>query len=402
MQLFFFEDSQYKNFHPLTLSRPVDDLRTGILTIAQKWQYALDTSSVNRILRPEFHGVFEGGQVETGKSSLWLNSRYLPNERLVEKITDLSEGQCLRHNETVIAAKVDSERSTQWLNEGVPNFNTLFVLEVNDFSSITHLWDLFLMNGEQIENDLTLIEADHRGKAQISEHAVLEKAENIYIQNGAVIEAGCILNAEEGSIFIGENARVMAGSHIRGPVAICEGTTVNMGARIYGKTTIGPVCKVGGEINNSIFHSYSNKGHEGFMGNSVIGQWCNFGADTNTSNLKNNYSAIRITNWNNQEEIETGQQFLGTVMGDHSKTAINTQLNTGTMCGVSCNIFSADFPPKFIPSFSWVGSNVIQTYQLNKALETMQAVMARRDVELTEGYGQLMKHIFDNRNKRQI
>ncbi|HET6527577.1 MAG TPA: hypothetical protein VFG39_02385, partial [Balneolaceae bacterium] len=177
----------------------------------------------------------------------------------------------------------------------------------------------------------------------------------------------------------------------------CKGTTINMGAKIYGKTTIGPVCKVGGEINNSIFHSYSNKGHDGFMGNSLIGQWCNFGAGTNTSNLKNNYSNIRITNWENQEEIETGQQFFGTVMGDHSKTAINTQLNTGTMCGVSCNIFSADFPSKFIPSFSWVGSNVIQTYRLDKALETMKAVMARRNVELTDEYRQLMKYIFDHR-----
>jgi UDP-N-acetylglucosamine diphosphorylase/glucosamine-1-phosphate N-acetyltransferase len=187
----------------------------------------------------------------------------------------------------------------------------------------------------------------------------------------------------------------MAGALIRGPVAICEGATVNMGAKIYENTTIGPVCKVGGEINNCIFHSYSNKGHDGFAGNSVFGQWCNLGADTNTSNLKNNYSTIRITDWNTESEIETEQQFFGTVMGDHSTTAINTQLNTGTICGVNCNIFSADFPPKFIPSFSWVGSNVIKPYKFEKACVTMQAMMSRRDVEFTEEYKALMQHIFN-------
>jgi UDP-N-acetylglucosamine diphosphorylase/glucosamine-1-phosphate N-acetyltransferase len=397
MQLFFFEDVNYKNFHPLTLTRPVDDLRIGILTISEKWQYALNASSVNRILRPELRGIFENVRVETDNSCLWINSRYLPNENLSHKITGLSEGQCLKHENTIIAAKVDEKSSIQWLNNGAADFNTLFVLETDDVPSITHLWDLFLMNGREIESDLRLIAPPNNAGGQISGHAVLENRNDIYIQDGAIIEAGCLLNAEDGPIFIGKNAQVMAGSLIRGPVAICQGATVNMGAKIYGKTTIGPVCKVGGEINNSIFHSYSNKGHEGFMGNSLIGQWCNFGADTNTSNLKNNYSTIRITNWDDQKEIETGQQFLGTVMGDHSKTAINTQLNTGTVCGVSCNIFSSDFPPKFIPSFSWVGSNVIQTYQLDKALETMKAMMARRDVEMTEEYKQLMKHIFDEK-----
>ncbi|HET6527174.1 MAG TPA: putative sugar nucleotidyl transferase, partial [Balneolaceae bacterium] len=215
MQLFFFEDIKYTNFHPLTLSRPVDNLRTGILTMAEKWKYALKASSVNRILRPEFHGLFESGRVEADKNCLnclWINSRYLPNEPLVDKITGLSEGQCLQHERTVIAAKVDAKRSKQWLNEGSADFNTLFVLETGGFPSITHLWDLFLKNGEQIERDLDLMETTHRGEAQVSDHAVLEKAENIYIQNGAVIEAGCVLKAEAGPIFIGENARVMAGS----------------------------------------------------------------------------------------------------------------------------------------------------------------------------------------------
>lgn len=396
MHLCFFEDAGFTNFHPLTLTRPVDDLRIGILTIAEKWTHALKASSASRLLRPPLQGLFATRPVDAS-NCFWINSRYLPNKSLINKIATLSEGQCLQNNGTVIAANVDKERSNRWLEDGSASFNTLFVLETDDLPSISHLWDLFLLNGEQITRDIHLLKPHKEKNGAPSEHAVLEHEEEIYIQPGAVVEAGCVLNAEEGPIFIGKNASVMAGSLIRGPVAICEGSTVNMGSKIYGQSTIGPVCKVGGEINNSIFHSYSNKGHDGFMGNSLVGQWCNFGADTNTSNLKNNYSTIGITDWVSREERETGQQFLGTVMGDHSKTAINTQLNTGTVCGVSCNIFSADFPPKFIPSFSWVGSNVIQTYRLDKAVETMQAVMKRRDVELTDEYEQLMKHIFENK-----
>lgn len=397
MPLCFFEDEKFENFHPLTLTRPVDDLRIGILTLAEKWEYTLNESTSYKILRPELAGVFDSGNSAPDQSCTWVNSRYLPTEALIEKISDLSEGQCLQYGETVIAAKVNASDSEAWLTNGSPNFNNLFVLETSDFLSITHLWDLFRLNGNEISRDLQLIQPHSGNNAEISGHAVMENPDQIFIEDEAVIEAGCVLNATKGPIFIGKNAKVMSGSHIRGPVAICKGATIKMGSKIYEETTIGPVCKVGGEVQNSIFHSYSNKGHEGFVGSSLVGQWCNFGADTNTSNLKNNYSTVRITNWADQQEIETGQQFFGTVMGDHSKTAINTQLNTGTVCGVSCNIFAADFPPKFIPSFSWVGSNVIQTYTLEKAFEAMETMMARRHVELTESYKKMMRLIFEGR-----
>lgn len=394
MQLCFFEDIQYKNLQPLTLSRPVDDLRAGILTLAQKWKYALTASSVGRILRPELSGVFESGHIETTKNCIWINSRYLPTDSLISKIHDLSEGQCLQQNETIIAAKVDGEQSSKWRNEGSPDFNTLFVLESADFPSISHPWDLFLMNGEQITHDLKLIQPDYRGQAQISDRAVLENHENIYIQKGATIEAGCVLNAEKGPIYIGEDATVMAGSVVRGPVAVCEGSTIKMGAKVYGATTIGPICKVGGEISNTIFHSYSNKAHDGYIGNSVVGQWCNFGAGTTISNLKTNYSNIRVTDWDTNEERDTGLQFLGIIVGDHSKTAINSVINSGTVCGVSCNLLSRDFPPKLIHSFSWVGSNVIQPYKVDKALKTMEIMMSRRNVSITESYREMMQFIF--------
>lgn len=399
MQICFFEDDKLDHFHPLTLTRPLDDLRIGIHTIAEKWRKALDAPGINRILRPELKGVFMPGSIESGESCIWINSRYLPTGDLVEKVTGLSDGQCLKHRQTVIAARVEGTESQHWHQDGKRDFKNLFVLETGDFLSINRLWDLFQLNGQQIKADAASMSdmGSEEPSADISEHAVLENRDRIIIEEGATIEPGCVLIARKGPIYIGKNARIMSGSHIRGPVAICEEATVKMGAKIYEDSTIGPVCKVGGEVNNSIFHSYSNKGHEGFVGNSLIGQWCNLGADTNTSNLKNNYSTVRITNWSDHEEIETGQQFFGTAMGDHTKTAINTQLNTGTVCGVSCNIFSGDFPPKFIPSFSWVGSNVIQTYKIDKAFEAMEAMMARRDVSMSDPYRQMLQTIFDNR-----
>ncbi|MDZ7716074.1 MAG: GlmU family protein [Balneolaceae bacterium] len=383
MQLCFFEDDMCKNFHPLTLTRPVDDLRIGIMTIAQKWEYALNASSIHRIVREDLKSEFPSHQLDASKPCYFINSRYVPEPTLLEKVRDLSPGNCLQNAENIIVACIDGETAKDWMTKGKPNFNSLFILESQEFLSIEQLWDLFKINGGQIKQDIELIQPS-KGGGQISEHAILQNPEDIYIEGGATIEAGCILNAENGPIYIGENATVMNGALLRGPVAVCEGATIKMGAKIYEDTTIGPVCKVGGEVNNSIFHSYSNKGHDGFLGNSIIGQWCNLGADTNTSNLKNNYSTVRITEWDSETEIETGEQFFGTVMGDHTKTAINTQLNTGTICGVSCNIFSNDFPAKFIPSFSWVGPNVIQPYKLDKAFDAMQAMMARRDTELTK------------------
>ena len=394
MQICFFEDEHFTNFHPLTLTRPVDDLRVGILTIAEKWREVLEPENSARLLRAELQEVFDEGAIAKNDSCLWINARYLPSSALIKEVRGLGPGNCLQNRSTVIAAHVDGETSQQWLQNGKTDFNALFVLESNDFSSIERLWDLYKMNGSEIEQDFARLNTGQSDRSGVSGKAVLENKANIFIGEGATIEAGCVINAKKGPIYIGKNATVMAGSIIYGPTAICEDAKVNAGAKIYADTTIGPVCKVGGEVNNCIFHSYSNKGHDGFAGNSIFGQWCNLGADTNTSNLKNNYSTIRITDWETEEEIETGQQFFGTVMGDHSKTAINTQLNTGTICGVNCNIFSGDFPPKFIQSFSWVGSNVIQTYKLDKALETMEAMMARRDVELTEGYKEMMRAIF--------
>ena len=392
MQVCFFEDDLCNNFHPLTLTRPTDDLRIGILTIADKWRHALNASSIHRIVRDSLKSVFSSQPPAADKPCYFINSRYLPEPALVKEVSDLSPGNCLQLGKTIIAACIDGETAQDWISKGKPDFNSLFILESQEFSSIKHLWDLFKLNGNQIKQDIELLKPS-KDAGNISEHAIPENPGDIYIEEGASVEAGCILNAQNGPIYIGKNATVMNGAMLRGPVAVCEGATVKMGAKIYEASTIGPICKVGGEVNNSIFHSYSNKGHDGFVGNSIFGQWCNLGADTNTSNLKNNYSPVRITEWNTETEIETDQQFFGTVMGDHSKTAINVQLNTGTVCGVSCNIFTSDFPPKFISSFTWVGTNVIQPYKLEKALNTMEIMMARRDVTMSESYQKMMETI---------
>lgn len=401
MQLCLFEDEQYHQFKPLTLTRPVDDLRTGILTIGQKWQKALETSSVNRIVRPHMKGVFAEGDLQQEEPCLWINSRYLPSHTLLERVRDMDEGQCLLYKNTVIAALVSGQQSIEWQEQGRPDFSSLFILETNDFPAVSYLWDLFLTNGREIERDIALLNPENLATSdlqpEIANEAILKNREQIFIEDGAIVEPGAILDAKEGPIFIGEKARVMAGALVKGPMSLGEGSTIKMGAKIYSNTTIGPVCKVGGEVNNVIFHSYSNKAHDGFMGNSVIGQWCNFGADTNISNLKNNYSSVRITSWKEEAEIDTGQQFFGTIVGDHTKTAINAQINTGTLCGICCNIFSTDFPPKFIPSFSWVGSNVIQTYKLEKAFRDMEAMMARRDQKMTPKYRKMLEQVFNHR-----
>lgn len=394
MQLCFFEDSFFSCFHPLTLTRPVDDLRIGIATIREKWAAELGPSNTTRLLRKEFDGIFEAGAINSSKPCIWINSRYFPGTPLLKKILDLKPGSCLQHNDLVVAARVDGTISSEWLSEGKTDFHSLPVVETGLRPTINHLWDLFLLNGNEIAADIKRLHIPQSKKYSISKHAILENQEQIIVGEGAKIEPGVILIAENGPVYIGNNATIKAGAMIRGPVAICDGAVVKMGAKIYEATTIGPVCKAGGEINNSIFHSYSNKGHEGYIGNSLIGQWCNLGADTNTSNLKNNYSNIRMTDWKTRRQMETGQQFIGAIMGDHSKTAINVQLNAGTVCGVSCNIFTSGFPPKFIPSFTWADTG-IQPYKFDKAMESMQRMMNRRQVEMTESYKKLMEYLFE-------
>jgi UDP-N-acetylglucosamine diphosphorylase/glucosamine-1-phosphate N-acetyltransferase len=399
MQLLFFEDQKFHSFHPLTLTRPVDDLRIGILTIREKWQKALNISAYTRNLRDNLRGVFPAVSLNPGKDCYLINSRLLPDNQIVEQIKALQPNEGLTNGDVLLAGRISGKKGNSWRKDFPEHPGNLLKLKsVVPENIITGVWNLFKLNGGEILRDIKLMNPVLIDKsANVSSRSLLDNTDEIYIGKNVVIETGAVINAGEGPVYIGDGATLMAGSITRGPTAICDGATIKMGAKIYGNTTVGPVCKVGGEVSNVIFHSYTNKAHDGYAGNSLFGQWCNLGADTNTSNLKNNYSTIKFTDWHTRQDQDTGEQFLGTVMGDHSKTGINSMLNTGTNCGVCCNLFSHGYPPKLIPSFSWVNSENSSIYLFEKAVETMERTMERRNVKLTDDYIRMMKHIFDNR-----
>ncbi|MBO6522414.1 MAG: hypothetical protein JJ971_01190 [Balneolaceae bacterium] len=399
MQLCFFSDEIADNFLPLTLTRPVSELRVGILTIREKWERSITTSFTTGIYKAHLQPLFDNTQALNQEDCIWINSRFLPTKKMVKSIFNLPTGMLLEYDGLVIAARISFSDSKTMLEKGKFDASGLNKKEADfETNHISFLWDLLSKNGVEISADIERLGTKSLIDKKAMPNSTCIHNEHIFIEEGAVVEPGSILMANEGPIYIGKNTIIEAGSILKGPVAICESATVKMNARIYNATTVGPVCKVGGEVSNSIFHSYSNKGHDGFVGNSLIGQWCNLGADTNTSNLKNNYGIVYLQNWKTKKPYKEGIQFFGTVMGDHSKTSINTALNTGTACGVSSNIFVSGFPPKYIPSFSWLGDNKLQTYRFEKAIEAMQAMMKRRGVHLDDNYGKMMKSIFDSIN----
>jgi UDP-N-acetylglucosamine diphosphorylase/glucosamine-1-phosphate N-acetyltransferase len=397
MNICFFNDEKASKFHPLTLTRPLDDLRVGIFTIREKWSRTLGSTFVSRILPDFLEGVFSSGEMDEKKDVIWINSRFLPSEKIVDRIKSLHTGQKLEFKKEVLAARINGEESAKIFDTGNFEGAGLESVEVDEAIHLENLWDLLSLNTFEIEKDIPLTGIVPISEQERGPYAEIHNPENTYLGNNVCIEPGSIIIAEDGPVVIQDGATIEAGSIVKGPVVVGENATVKMAARVYGGTTIGPVCKVGGEVSNCIFHSYSNKGHDGFVGNSIFGQWINLGADTNTSNLKNNYSTVWVTDWNTKKEVETGAQFLGTIMGDHSKTSINTMLNTGTICGVSSNIFMSGFPPKYIPSFSWVGSEEYGEYLFDKAVEAMQAMMKRRDIELTDAYKNMMFYISEKR-----
>jgi UDP-N-acetylglucosamine diphosphorylase/glucosamine-1-phosphate N-acetyltransferase len=334
--------------------------------------------------------------IESEKSSYWINPRVFPNETLIEKINGLPLNYRLSKDETLIAAHLSADHHNSWINNGLNISGLKEKVYSGSIEKLDRVWEIFKYNGREIVRDLERIKnLKLVDKSEYQNVTIFDKYP-IYIEEGVTLEPGVILYANDGPIYIGKGVRIMANAVVRGPSAICRDSVVKMGAKIDKETTIGPVCKVGGEISNVVFHSYSNKSHDGFTGNSVFGQWCNLGADTNTSNLKNNYSSVRIQDWETGETTDTGEQFLGTIMGDHSKTGINAMLNTGTVCGVCCNLFSTGYQPKYVPSFSWVGQDNIMPYHFEKAVEAMEKMMQRRDVELSPAYKQLMRTIFES------
>jgi UDP-N-acetylglucosamine diphosphorylase/glucosamine-1-phosphate N-acetyltransferase len=386
MQLVLFDDHSWDNLLPLTFTRPVSDLRVGILTISEKWEKVLQMKPAN-LTREYLSRKFP---LIKGDLNLLVNGSLLPDQQVIRSIRSLQTGESLVKEGTLLAT-VTQEISgnfnpAAWIGNGKEYPGTVSLV---DFP-----WKIFSLNGQEIESDMALITGGRRSH-ELSESVRVIQPENVFVEAGFRGEH-FTLNASQGPVYLGVESEVMEGSMIRGPFALCEGSAVKMGAKIYGPTTIGPYCKVGGEMNNSVIQANSNKAHDGFLGNAVIGEWCNLGADTNNSNLKNNYSEVKIWNYPKKQFIKTGRQFCGLIMGDHSKCGINTMFNTGTVVGVSANIFGPGFPRNFIPSFSWGGAAEMTTYKMDKVLETAGLVMERRQLQLTAEEKAILEHIFDS------
>jgi UDP-N-acetylglucosamine diphosphorylase/glucosamine-1-phosphate N-acetyltransferase len=382
MNYILFDGPSRNTLLPFTYTRPVADIRIGILTIREKWETYLGftTTTLTEDYLSEKYPMVEMDE------NVMINASYLPNSELSEMVKNLEENQAIFKGEDVIAF---FSKETQ---DNI-DFEHYEAIEFNDdLIKIEHTWDIFRKNGEALTEDFELITKGRKSQPIPSSNRVID-ASNVFIEEGAKLEFA-ILNASTGPIYIGKDAEIMEGSIIRGPFALCEGSTLKLGTKIYGPTTIGPFCKVGGEVTNAVLFAYSNKAHEGYLGNSVLGEWCNIGADTNTSNLKNDYSQVRLWDYQTESFAKTGLQFCGLMMGDHSKCGINTMFNTGTVVGVSANIFGSGFPRNFIPSFSWGGHGGFTTYLTKKAFEVAKIVMSRRDVEFSEQDAEILEHVF--------
>jgi UDP-N-acetylglucosamine diphosphorylase/glucosamine-1-phosphate N-acetyltransferase len=385
MSIVLFDGAGHKNLQPLTFTRPVAHLRVGILTIQEKWNKYL-SQEVGIRTKDYLNEKFEG---QDGEAELGINAGLLPTQDLAETILDLKKDQILMKNGEVLAIKPlpSSGANMQKILKG-----SLLLEYDMDVEIVRRPWDIFKLNGEEIAKDFAVLTHERESQPLHESNTLIGEEEDIFIEEGAEVFAA-IFNTTEGLIYIGKDAVIMEGAMIRGGLALCNHATIKMGAKIYGPTTIGPHCKVGGEVGNSVIIGYSNKGHDGYLGNSVIGEWCNLGADTNTSNLKNNYSEVRVWSYNEEEAIPSGQQFCGLIMGDHSKSSINTMFNTGTVVGVCANVFDGGFPPKHVPSFSWGGKDSIEKFKLEKAYEVAERVMSRRSIEFTDADKEILKHI---------
>ena len=387
MNYILFDGNVRNALLPFTYTRPVADIRIGILTIREKWEkrLGLTTTTITEEYLEEKYPMVEMDE------NVMINEAFLPTKELVNKVKDLSENQAIFQGEEVIAFY------TSGTQEEV-DFDAYEQIEFEEaLLQVNNTWDIFSLNDKAIQEDFELI-TEGRKSQPIPEGVQSINKENIFIEEGATVLFSS-LNASTGPIYIGKDAQIMEGCFVRGPLAMCENSVLKMGAKIYGATTLGPYCKVGGEVNNSVLFGYSSKGHEGFLGNSVLGEWCNIGADSNTSNLKNNYAEVKLWNYETGRFARTGLQFCGLMMGDHAKCGINTMFNTGTVIGVSANIFGSGYPRNFVPSFSWGGASGFTHYQLRKVFEVADVVMKRRNTELSEEDKNILEHVFEETSK---
>ena len=387
MNYILFDGDVRNSLLPFTYTRPVADIRVGILTIREKWEkyLGLTTTTITEEYLEEKYPMVELAE------NVLINASFCPTKSLVEKVKNLSKNEAIFKGEDVIAFFTsDSQEEV--------NFDDYRQIEFDEaLLQIKNTWDIFSLNDKAIQEDFDLI-TEGRKSQPIPEGTRYLRKENIFIEEGAEI-IFATLNASKGPIYIGKDTEIMEGSVVRGPFAMCKHSVLKLNTKIYGATTLGPYCKVGGEVNNSVLIGYSNKGHDGFLGNSVLGEWCNLGADTNNSNLKNNYAEVKLWDYETGRFAKTGLQFCGLMMGDHSKCGINTMFNTGTVIGVSANVFGSGFPRNFIPSYSWGGASGFTEYKTNKVFEVAEVVMQRRNLVFDDKDQKILTHVFEETKK---
>jgi UDP-N-acetylglucosamine diphosphorylase/glucosamine-1-phosphate N-acetyltransferase len=377
MNYILFDSFGRDSLMPFTCTRPVADIRIGIMTIREKWEFFLK-SSTSTLTQPHLSIKYP---LVKETDNLLLNGSVLPTEKMINKINKLKPGQILASEDVIIAMRVEESQIDDFATQDV---NDTIDFE-EDFVKLNENWEIFSLNPKAIEDDFALLTKGRISQPISKTNFINGDSKLIFLEEGAKVEFA-FLNTNDGPIFVGKEAEIMEGSKVRGPFALCEHAQLKMDAKIYGGTTVGPYSKVGGEVSNSVIFGYTNKGHDGFLGNSVLGEWCNLGADTNTSNLKNTYEMVRLWSYDKETFVSTGLQFCGLIMGDHSKSGINTMFNTGTVVGVSCNLYGSGFQRNFIPSFSWGGPAGMKAYNLNKAIQVAKAVYKRRgkDFDQTE------------------
>lgn len=392
MNIILFDTDASDHLLPLTATRPVGELRLGALTLREKWERRL-RASVSYITKEYLQEKFP---LRFEDENLIVNGSIVPTEALCKRIDALQPNEALLHEGELVAAYLNEAQFERLIDdEEVHELEGIEIEGVGlSFNTIRHLWDFISLNAGEIVSDFELLTADHDSKP-VSDTNRQFGSHPVFLEENVRMEC-CTLNTTDGPIYIGRGAEVMEGCMLRGPLVIGENAIVKMGAKIYGATTIGPGCRVGGEVTRSILMANSNKAHDGFLGDAVLGEWCNLGADTNNSNLKNNYSEVKMWDYPEERFVKTGQQFLGLVMGDHAKCAINTMFNTGTVVGVFANVFGAGFPRNFIPDFAWGGADAgYRTYKFAEACETAATVMARRNQSFNELEKAILYHIYD-------
>ncbi len=400
MNIILFDTKERYNFLPFAYTRPIAEIIIGMSSIGEKWSKSYKGAGISYLTEKYLSRKFPA--VIDPVENLIINGSLLPSDEILDEINELDFNEKLMDGEDLLAIKLSGDKLTKVLEKGIRLDKVDVIKTKTKYEAIVlKKWtDIFLKNDIAIDSDYRKLTAG-RSSSELSASNTLI-GNNIFVEPDAIIE-GAILNSSTGPIYIGRNVQVMEGAMIRGPVAICENSVIKMGAKIYGATTFGPYSKVGGEVNNCVIFGFSNKAHDGFIGNTVIGEWCNLGADTNISNLKNNYTSIKLWEYQEKSFKDSGLQFCGMAMGDHSKTGINTMINTGTTVGVSANLYGSGYPRNFIPSFSWGGREGLSVFKLDKAIDVARTVMQRRNVELTKKDIEILDHIYtttaDERSK---